>query len=88
LPSPSSKLQNFKSVQTKPKFCRQLLKVPKAKPKVNKVHRNGTKARMKVKMSGPVFVAMINPKSGDKTIKRFFFFFINFDPPKNHLILV
>ncbi len=40
LPLPSLKLQNLESVQTKLKFCSHLSKVPKGKPKVNKVHCN------------------------------------------------
>jgi hypothetical protein len=43
LPSPSLKLWNFESVQTKLNFCSHLSKVPKAKLKVNKVHCNWTK---------------------------------------------
>ncbi len=45
MPLPSSKLQNFESVQTKPKFCSHLWKVPKEKLKANKVLRNLTKAK-------------------------------------------
>ncbi len=43
------KFQNFKSIWTKPKFCGQLLKAPKAKAKVNKIHRKWTKAKYNTK---------------------------------------
>jgi hypothetical protein len=37
---PSLKLQNFKLVEMKPKFCSQLSKSLTAKVKLNKVHHN------------------------------------------------
>jgi hypothetical protein len=55
LPLPSPKFQNFESAQTRLKFCGQLLKAPKAKAKVNKVHRNGMKAKFYTKKFCAIF---------------------------------
>ncbi len=45
LPLPSTKFWNFKLVWARPKFCRIVLKLPKAKVKVNEMQWKWTKSK-------------------------------------------